>query len=772
MSNWDKLVSEDDLDRVKRERKKPYIDKKIRRDSLPGLEKEGWELLSEYKDRRYVKVRKDKRLDEQFENRVWILFSNMGYTTMNEDSTFVISYGKDPSLTKQIDIFAYDGETVLVVECKSAEESGTSKDFKTELESLNCIKEKVRGEIRNHFGRGVKVKFIFATQNYIVGGMDKKRLAEFDIEHFDEEAIDYYIELAQHLGPISKYQLLGKIFANTKIENMVETVPAIQGVMGGHTYYSFSIEPERLLKIGYVLHRSDANRTMMPTYQRVIKKSRLDSVRDFVDKGGYFPNSIIISIDAPKKGLTFDSKSGDDNSIAKLGILHLPKKYRSAYIIDGQHRLYGYSNSEYAKSNTIPVVAFENLEKEEQIRLFMDINENQKAVPKNLRNTLSADLLWASNNYSERRRAVRLRIAQSLGEDPDSPLRGHVLIGENKKSAIRCVTMDSIERGIGAGRFLTRFDKSNQPIEPLGIYDNGSPDNDFAFQHLTEFLKCAFGFFRLELPEEWEQGEDNQGILTNNSGIYALLHIFSDTLDFLEEKTNASPKNQHLNQVMASARPFFDAIVNFYKTLSPELRNEIKTQYGGNGPTQHWRYLQKAIHDEIAEFSPQGFESWWADNSKQYNDASKTMLDEIRNEIVSRIRSFIFENNYELPFAMKMTLGAKALNENEKRERNNEELCDEWSFFTLNDCVTLAQSPGGLWSDGLKDLLTRPEQQGRKNGDKTVKTRWLADMHKIQNGLNHSGYSVKQADYEYISSIYRWVIRKEPVAPDETGDNH
>ena len=25
--------------------------------------------------------------------------------------------------------------------------------------------------------------------------------------------------------------------------------------MGGHTYYSFSIEPEKLLKIGYVLHK-------------------------------------------------------------------------------------------------------------------------------------------------------------------------------------------------------------------------------------------------------------------------------------------------------------------------------------------------------------------------------------------------------------------------------------------------------------------------------------------------------------------------------------
>mgnify|MGYP004568545145 CR=1 FL=1 len=43
--------------------------------------------------------------------------------------------------------------------------------------------------------------------------------------------------------------------------------------MGGFEYFEFSIEPEKLLKIGYVLHRSEANKHMMPTYQRIIKKT-------------------------------------------------------------------------------------------------------------------------------------------------------------------------------------------------------------------------------------------------------------------------------------------------------------------------------------------------------------------------------------------------------------------------------------------------------------------------------------------------------------------
>ena len=757
MSNWSVLVTGDDLQKAKRERRKEFVDKRERRDALPSLEAEGWSLFSEYKDQRFVKVRKRKPVGERFENRVWMLFYYMGYSKMNADNSFDISYSKkDDTLTKQIDVFAYDGETALVVECKAAEMPGTKKDFKTDLESIGFYMEQIRGEIRNYCGRGTKIKFIFATSNYSLGEKDKSRLADFGIGHFDEETVDYYTELAQHLGSSAKYQLLGKLFSNTKIDKMVETVPAIRGKMGGHTYYSFSIEPERLLKIGYVLHRSDANNTMMPTYQRVIKRGRLRQIRDFVKNGGYFPNSVIISIEAPKKGLKFDIKSGDDASIAQLGILHLPKKYCSAYIIDGQHRLYGYTDTEYAETNTIPVVAFENLDKEEQIRLFMDINENQKAVPKNLRNTLSADLLWTSDSYAERRKALRLRVAEVLGEDQNSPLLGHVLIGENKKTLVRCVTMDSIERGISHGKFLTTFDKNNGLIE-VGRFDNGESANEFAYYKLLPFLNAAFNYLKEKLPEEWNRGEEDQGLLTNNTGIQALLRVFSDMIEFSEGQGGFVAKNTSPEEIVHAIEPLLDAIVSFYSEMSAGLRSEIKTQYGSNGPMQHWRYLQKAIHDRYIEFTPEGFEAWWADNSKQYNNASLAMLDAISVEVVDRVRNMLSETENALPFKLKVDLNNRLFKENEQRKEEGKTLLEEWDLFTLADCETLANE-GRLWTDGLKSVLTRPEQEGRKGGTKAAKVKWLADMSRIRKSLNKSSYSVKQSDYEYISTIYRWLF--------------
>ena len=754
MEFWENLVEGDLLIKAKKPRRAEYVEEKIYASALADAEKDGYTLVSHYADGKHVKVRKQKRASELFENKVWLMLFSMGYTTMNKDSEFVIAYdGK--AHTKQIDVFAFDGETALVIECKAADKPGTAKDFKTELESMKGISEGIRGEVFNHFGRGIKVKFVFATMNYVLGEADKQRLKDFGFAYFDEDAVAYYTNLAQHLGTTSKYQLLGSLFANTKIDNMDDSVPAIMGKMGGHTYYAFFIEPERLLKIGYVLHRSDANKTMMPTYQRIIKKSRLNQVREFVDDGGFFPNSIVISIDAPQ-GLKFDNKGG--NGIAKLGILHLPKKYRSAYIIDGQHRLYGYSDSQYASTNTIPVVAFENLSRAEQVRLFMEINENQKAVPKNLRNTLSIDLLWDSKSYAERRRALRLRVAESLGERRTSPLYGHVLVGENKKDLVRCITMETIDKGLKSSGLTTSFDKSNCVEGKVGLLDSSIPDNEETLDTLLPFIEEYLNYFRIRLSEEWIAGEANQGLLTNNTGVYALLRVLGDILNYAVEQGIQLPASKKFSDFLPLISSMLDGIVDFYKNLDSELRAEIRGKYGDSGAIQHWRYLQKAINDVEPDFIPSGFEKWWTDNSKQYNDESLVLIAEIKTAVVNAIKTFVEVNVVTFPISMRVDLYKRASIVADEMGTTPDQV-DTWTLFEFSDCYALAQE-GTLWSDGLKELLTRPEQQGRKGGNKIAKIAWLDFLSKEEKALMKPGHSVSQSDYETLVSIANWLCSK------------
>ena len=324
-TNWEKMVYEKDLNSAKSTRRKVVDTLKIKADDLPQYVDDGWEKSKEYKNPKYISVTREKSIQEQFENKIWLLFASMGFTNMNADSDFHMSYDfHDESLVHQVDVLAVDDETVIMVECRAAGEM-TEINFAEDIKQFSDRISGFRKEILKKYSNR-KSKFIWATHNYIIKKKDLLALEKAGIVYFNDSVVEYYSNLSKHLGSCSRYQLLGSLFANQEIKNMENRIPAIQGKMGGYTYYSFSIEPEKLLKVGYVLHRNEANQNMMPTYQRIIKKARLKSVRSFINDGGYFPNSIIISIDSGGRGLVFDQTSTKvEGSISKLGILHIPK---------------------------------------------------------------------------------------------------------------------------------------------------------------------------------------------------------------------------------------------------------------------------------------------------------------------------------------------------------------------------------------------------------------------------------------------------------------
>ena len=412
---------------------------------------------------------------------------------------------------------------------------------------------------------------------------------------------------------------------------MDDKVPAIQGKMGGYTYYSFSIEPEKLLKIGYVLHRSEANKNMMPTYQRLIKKKRLQEVRSFVNDGGYFPNSIIISIDTNGKGLVFDqSASKVDSTISKIGILHIPKRYRSAYIIDGQHRLYGYSDSLYAETNTIPVVAFVDLERSEQIKLFMDINENQKAVPKSLRVTLNADMLWESPDFSEQRQALRSKIAQMLGEESTSPLNSRIVIGENESTPTRCITVEAIQSALKKCKFFDSYGKKNV-LQKEGTFD--CKDNQETCDLFYPFIEKCLLYIRETCLDEWDKGDQDSGMLTMNRGIQAVIRVIDDVVNMLVEKGMIQPKTQALDDMFGLIQYYLKPLTDYINNLNAEQRKDLRGYFGGGADTRFWRAYQKAIADMRPDFVPDGLEEFWQNETKIYNEETKSMLREIESKV-------------------------------------------------------------------------------------------------------------------------------------------
>lgn len=755
------MVAGRELSMEKSSRKKIFVSMKIAASDLPAMIDQGWEKSKDYKSPKFVGITKEKPANEQFVDMVWLLFANMGFTEMNAGSPFETCYDfHDDNLKYPVSVVAVDDETILIALCH-ASDTVIERSFADEIQDLSLKISGIRKELLKQYP-GRKTKFIWATHNYITNRRDLALLDKAGIAYFNDSAIEYYSELAKHLGSCSRYQLLGSLFANQEIKNMDDRVPAIQGKMGGYTYYSFSIEPEKLLKIGYVLHRSEANQNMMPTYQRIIKKKRLQDVRSFINDGGYFPNSIIISIDSNGKGLVFDQSSTKiDGTISKIGILHIPKRYRSAYIIDGQHRLYGYSDSKYAASNTIPVVAFVDLERSEQIKLFMDINENQKAVPKSLRVTLNADMLWESPDFSEQRQALRSKIAQMLGEEPTSPLHGRVVIGENESTPERCITVEAIQSALKKCRFFDAYGKKNALQKP-GTFD--CQNNQETCDLFYPFIEKCLLYIREACLDEWNKGDRDSGMLTMNRGIQGVVRVIDDIVNMLVDKAMISPKTQDLDDMFGLIRYYLKPLADYINNLTADQRKDLRGYFGGGADTRFWRAYQKAVSDARPDFNPEGLEEYWQNETKVYNEETKSMLREIESKIKLIVSSRLEEYYGDSWLVKGLPKAIYTRAKGEADEARYEQISNDnedieipiWEYVTLAECKPIILN-GKNWSLLFEDSMVRPEEANMVGG-KDPKTDWILRINSIINKLSKDSYSVPVDEYSYVKSVHEWLM--------------
>lgn len=721
-------------------------------------EQNGWVVDKELKTR--VRMRKEKPHDVAFEGRVWGAFARLQFPHLNRDRGFKLQYGSAPNQTQQVDVFVADDEVVLIIECKSTE-TIRSEPFKKESEAIAGQRAGIINRVREEYPQH-KVKFILATNNFTLSSDTKTRLASADIFHVSEDTVEYFLTLADHLGAAAKYQLLGALFAGQKIPNLEPTVPAIRGSMGGHTYYSFSIAPARLLKMAYVLHRNQANSDLMPTYQRLIKKSRLKKVAEFVEQGGFFPNSIILNIETKKRkgNLQFDLGGKDSTTgAAKAGLLHLPQTYRAAYVIDGQHRLYGYANSDRADTDLIPVVAFIDLARADQVKLFMQINENQQAVPKNLRNTLNADLLWASDDYTERARALRLRIAQHLGEQKTSPLYDRVIIGENQRTNLRSITIEAISNGLQRGNFIGSFTKTGAKSQ--GTFYAG--DNQPTADRLIPFLEMAFRYLSEGLPAQWSLGSADLGFVFMNNGVEAYLRLLSDIVDHVKEQGDVDPLTSSTDDLIGACHYYLDPLIDHLDGLSPDDGEEYRKLYGSGAGLRYYRRLQQAVRDARPAFNPTGLDEWLKAQDKQFNDEAREIVSDIetffKNDIRERLEDE-FGSDWDregIPQKVRRDTAVRAA------EKNVDLLSDAqvapWDMMYLIEYREILTRNHLLWTKRFEKRYTKPGDE-QKAGSWKERTSWIVNLNEIRNHVNHAR-GISDENFAHLIELRSWLLRGE-----------
>lgn len=620
------LHQEDALKTKFKAKNTEYITIKVLHNEVEDYEKKGYSEVSRTAKKTTMNLKKDS--GSQFEDDIWCMFYKLGFRILNADENLRIQWGPNKEDTQQLDVVAVGEDAIFVVECK-ATTMPKPGNFKKELNGMEQYKNGVADALKQIYGKKKRVKFIFATRNYRFQeeGEDIQRMKQNGIFHLNDNSFNYITNLIKSYKEAVQYQFHALMFKDELINDDKIVIPALKGEMGGRTYYLFSIEPSKLLKVGFVLHRTKVNDSMAPTYQRLLVPSRLKGITKFINDGGYFPNSIIINFGVEDSGLDlhFTPSLGKTGTNAEFGFLYIPNAYGFAHIIDGQHRVYGYANSDHKDDNTIPVVAFENMLSEEQLKIFMDINENQKAVSKNLRIDLEQDLLWDAKRPDSRMKALRSSIIKELSGSSNHILYNLISIGEDPAKLSSAPFNNALQRsGLIPKANASQWTGNTDTC----IYNINECDTEKAMRdsrkRITQFIDGAYNIIYDLLEDE----KRNDFLLTNR-GTFAFITLIGSLHTYLM-KSDEFSFDSSINTRLDKLRPYLETLANALNNISDEESANLKGALG-SGADPFWLHsFQNMVYKKYNDYCPEELIQWQETQDQTIQEEGNDLKDEIR----------------------------------------------------------------------------------------------------------------------------------------------
>jgi DGQHR domain-containing protein len=484
----------------------------------------------------------------QFENEVRQCLKRIGFKDVAGGVDFKVG-------GHQVDACGGWDDILMVVECtQSSGESASIHDLISEVRGKqHAIKqgfkklEKYETYRRFHFA--VITRNIKYTEGDLAIALHKPI-----IHLIDFQTINYYQKLASIIGAQGAvFNLLGELQIEPRDFDLPR-VPAMRVQLGRDlSGYLFWCDPQELLKVAYVARRESGREKY---YQRMLAPQRLAKIKDFIQKGGIFPNNIIIAFDHKPQFRPKPPFEGTWPPWLEFGELIFPPSYRSCWIVDGQHRLYSFGHPGISlKYQKLAVFAFDPIKEHRQAKFFIEINREQKPV--------SPDLIWdlEGEMSPETPRGRIANCVKKLNSTP--PLKGKIfqpLSGERKQGQLKMSGICQDLEEIGLLKDRTRFMIQAQK-NPLAYRANLNVIADKVATAIANFLK--------ELQKQSTQ-EIWDNILLRPGGTTLALNVYEQILIRIEQ----IPTNQQLEKYSAA----FIEVLNELAPNQSEMRKFVRTQ--------------------------------------------------------------------------------------------------------------------------------------------------------------------------------------------------
>lgn len=307
---------------------------------------------------------------------------------------------------------------------------------------------------------------------------------------------------------------------------------------GNHRFYTLTMPTEVLAKCCYVTSREE---DPVAGFQRVLDKKRAQEIADYMDQGfGTIPSSIVLSAQ-PEAKLTDNTKN------KTLEFTYHPKSF---LVLDGQHRVFGFS---LAKTNLrIPVVIYNKLSRQEESKLFIDINTKQRPVP----NELLLDIKKLAEDESDPQ-ALLSDLFDRFNLDATSPLLGLMSPSKRQSKKLSRVT----------------FNNAVKPV--LSVFSD--QDVDTIFPKLRAYIAaCMFGISSLNV--------EAASVITNPIVFRSLIDIFPNVAERVRDRFGMGFTEEDFAAVLEpmysrAKSSWFHKPPKSYKELSDNLSKVLKNSF-------------------------------------------------------------------------------------------------------------------------------------------------------------------------------------------------
>lgn len=701
-----------------------------------------------------TKIKRAKSLASHVEDRTWTILYKMGFPSLCNDGGAKI--WQNDSVWNQLDCFAQDEEAAIIVECKSAAEIKSKDNLPKEIFQLDAHRRNVAQALREENPqRRLRVGAILVLYDIEPSDADIERANSSNVVLLDAAALEYYEKLVEHTGQAARYQLLSEVFSNMEINNLKIIIPAVEAKFGKSVAYTFAITPEHLLKLSYVAHRNrgELGSAGSGAYQRMVKKTRLAAIRQFIEGGGVFPTNIVVNFTPPKNGgssgLRFEQTTQMDGAAQniKLGWLHLPARYQSAWIIDGQHRLLAYSGLEKAEKSTLSVTAFDGLDVSEQSELFTKINSEQKKVSGSLLTELYADLKWNSDNEEEQVLSIVSRAVLSLNSRSSSPFYRRILMADEVSTDTKCISLKSITEALRkTGFFLVR--RLHSKWVEFGPLWAAKPEPTLKRTRMV--LDGWFCAISKSAPDVWKRGKAEGGYVAMNNGIVVCLEVLRSVFDHLQAQgiNVIALKDEEL---VKRIEPYGVLVGEYFGSRMNSELHQLRRRVGTTGQVEARYLVQESIHEQIPEYNPDGLSQWMTNRADDKKGEAKELLLSIEGRIRVKVVALL-QNAFgpehalwwlKLPETVRLSAA-------KQREQDNRTRGDEENYLTFKDLRKVITS---YWQDVFQTTFAYGDR-----GDKTKRTEWLADLALIQTVvMGKETISLNIEQFNTIKKIDVWL---------------